>query len=181
MGLNLVMKGSLGTQEGFLLLMRVAEFVLLGCWWVKRSCSRQGPWVDCFYREPRWEMKPGTNVNSLHPPRASLCPCSQATSVPCLHPCPPPDPRQWQGPSLPLPAPPLGLGRGCRAAWVSRMPETCTKAPGVWCGPSMPGSCWPLGSYLLPADLVLLSCTLRGDIINSPVGTLHWIPTFSVW
>lgn len=57
-------------------------------------------------------------------PRASLCLCSQATSVPCH----PPGPRQWQRPSIPPPAPPLGLGHGCHVAWGSQMPETCTKA-----------------------------------------------------
>lgn len=45
--------------------------------------------------------------------------------------------------------------------------------PVVWHGMSVPGSCRPPGSYLPPAGLALLSCTLRGDIINSPVGTLH--------
>lgn len=69
-----------------------------------------------------------------------------------------------------------GTHRGSQGPATPRSP-----CPVVWHGMSVLGSCRPPGSYLPPAGLALLSCTLRGDIINSPVGTLHWIPTFSVW
>lgn len=112
------------------------------------------------------EQKTGDDCKQPHPHGISLCPCSLPPS---------PDWRQWLSLSLHHALPseredPKHLGYtpkllGSGPAW--------SPWPVVQRRPSMLGSCRPPGSYLPPAGLALLSCTLRGDIINSPVGTLH--------